>query len=392
MSSAATNPPQTGPFPDRAGRTALIVGGGIYGLSTAWALARRGFKVTVLEAGPLPNPRSSSHDEHRIIRHAYGKLEGYARLMPAAFAVWEQLWQDLGRTHMAPIGATYFVRHDDAWYDPTIRALEEMAIPYRLAPLDEVPERFPMIETEGLRTVVETQGAGMLFPQRILNDLVVHLSAIGVELVTGAHVDAIDPERGIARVGTRDYQADHLVICTGPWIDRLVPEVKGEAVPSRQAVLYLAPPAELAEAWSRAPVIVTRGQEGGLYTMPPRYGMRFKVGDHRFSREGDPDGDRVPTEHDIERVRALFREGFRMPDAYRPLEAKACYYTVTQDEAFIVRPLGARAHYVSACSGHGFKLATLVADRIAERLEGEMSDDALTAYCAGRPLAQSVPA
>ncbi len=366
--------------------SALIVGGGIYGLTTAWALASRGFKVTVLEAGPLPNPRGSSYDEHRIIRHAYGKLEGYARLMPDAFKVWDRLWADLGRSHLAPIGATYFVRHDDNWLDPTIRALDDMGIGYRMTPLDEVPMRFPMIEPDGLQVVVETQGAGMLFPMRILNDLVVHLSGIGVELVTGAAVDAIDPEQGRASVGGKVYEADHLIVSTGPWIDRLVPELRGKAVPSRQAVLYLAPPAELAGAWSRAPVIVTRGREGGLYTMPPRDGMRFKVGDHRFSREGDPDGDRIPTALDIERVRTLFNEGFRMPDLYRPLEAKACYYTVTGDEAFIVRPLGSRAHYVSACSGHGFKLSALVADRIAMRLTGAMSDEALTAYCAARPL------
>ncbi|CAN5335112.1 FAD-dependent oxidoreductase [soil metagenome] len=371
---------------------ALIVGGGIYGLTTAWALARRGFKVTVLEAGSLPNPRGSSYDEHRIVRHAYGKLEGYARLMPAAFKVWDRLWADLGRSHLAPIGATYFVRHDDNWFDPTIRALDEMEIGYRLVPLEDVPTRFPMIEPDGLQIVVETEGAGMLFPMRILNDLVVHLSAVGVELVTGAQVDAIDPERGRAVVGDTMYEADQLVVCTGPWIDRLVPDLKGAAVPSRQAVLYLAQQAELAEAWSRAPVIVTRGREGGLYTMPPREGMRFKVGDHRFSLEGDPDGDRVPTERDIERVRTLFDEGFRLSGQYRPLEAKACYYTVTGDEAFIVKPLGARAHYVSACSGHGFKLSALVADRIAARLTGEIDDATLTAYCAAWPLPEGTVA
>lgn len=371
--------------------TAIVVGGGIYGLCTAWALARRGFQVTVLEAGSLPNPRGSSHDEHRIIRHAYGKLEGYARLMPAAFAVWDTLWSDLGVRHLAPIGASYFVRHDDNWMEPTIRALDEMAIGYRLTPIDEARTRFPMIETEGLQAVVETEGAGMLFPARILNDLVVHLSAIGVDLITGAHVDAIDPERGTALVGGTLYAADRIVVCTGPWIDRLVPDLRGKAVPSRQAVLYLAPPPELAKAWSDAPVIVTRGREGGLYTMPPRYGMRFKVGDHRFSREGDPDGDRVPTALDIERVRTLFAEGFRLSDEYRPLEAKACYYTVTEDEAFIVRPLGARGHFVSACSGHGFKLAALIADRLAARLAGELDDAQLTAYCAARPLAEVRP-
>jgi glycine/D-amino acid oxidase-like deaminating enzyme len=55
---------------------AIIVGGGIMGLATAWALARDGHEVELLEQGPLPNPLASSMDEHRIIRD------------PAAHARW----------------------------------------------------------------------------------------------------------------------------------------------------------------------------------------------------------------------------------------------------------------------------------------------------------------
>jgi sarcosine oxidase/sarcosine oxidase subunit beta len=365
--------------------TALIVGGGVYGLATAWRLARRGVSVTVLEQGPLPNPRGSSYDEHRIIRHAYGKLTGYARLMPAAFELWEELWDEIGRCHYAPIGATYFLRCDDGWHDLTTAALNEMHVPWRHVPTDEVETRFPMIETRGLERAVATQGAGMLFPVRILTDLVVHLSGLGVRLLTGAKVSEVDPDRGSATVDGQVYAADQLVVAAGPWIDRLAPGFGGRAVPSRQAVLYLAPPPELTQAWAGAPVIVTRGAEGGLYTMPPRCGSRFKVGDHRFSREGDPDGDRVPTADDVERVRLLFAEGFRRPERYAPLEAKACYYTVTEDEAFLVERIGARSLAVSACSGHGFKLAPLVADQIARVLLGEVGLAEAAAYCAGRP-------
>ena len=84
------------------GSQALIVGGGISGLTVAWALARSGLRVQLFEQGTLPNPLASSWDEHRIIRHAYGFLEGYARLMPEAFHAWDRLWSDLGRSHYEP--------------------------------------------------------------------------------------------------------------------------------------------------------------------------------------------------------------------------------------------------------------------------------------------------
>ena len=98
---------------------AIVVGAGIAGLSLAWALRRRGFGVDLYEQGPIPNPVSSSFDEHRVTRHAYGAMTGYARMMPAAFRVWDRLWAELGASHYEPCGMVYFLREGaEAWHEP----------------------------------------------------------------------------------------------------------------------------------------------------------------------------------------------------------------------------------------------------------------------------------
>lgn len=369
--------------------TALVVGGGVYGLTAAWALARRGVAVTLVEAGLLPNPRSSSFDEHRITRHAYGKLEGYARMMPAAFEAWEALWADLGARHYAPVGATYFLRADDGWRAATLRALDELGVAYRSLPPAEVRARFPMVQSRGLDEAIETGGAGMLFPARILTDLVVHLGRLGVTLLANTEVDAVDFDAGSVRTGASTLSADVVVVCAGAWIDRLAPGLKGVAVPSRQAMLYLSPLPEFATAWAAAPVMVTRGAAGGLFCMPPRHGTRLKIGDHRFSLTGDPDGPRTPTRDDIERIWPLFEAAFQDARGYRVLEERACFYTVTADERFVVGPVGARGYQVSACSGHGFKLSALIAERLAETVVGRMSGQALADYAASRTTSEA---
>jgi glycine/D-amino acid oxidase-like deaminating enzyme len=81
---------------------AIIIGGGIMGLATAWGLARQGHEVEIFEQGPLPNPLASSMDEHRLIRHPYGSHVGYARMIDDAYAAWELLWADLGETLYEP--------------------------------------------------------------------------------------------------------------------------------------------------------------------------------------------------------------------------------------------------------------------------------------------------
>ena len=44
-----------------------IVGGGIYGLSLAWALARNGYLATVIEKEDIPNESGASFDQHRLL-------------------------------------------------------------------------------------------------------------------------------------------------------------------------------------------------------------------------------------------------------------------------------------------------------------------------------------
>lgn len=363
---------------------ALIVGGGIAGLSTAWALSRRGYDVHLFEQGSLPNPKCSSYDEHRIIRHSYGAMEGYAQLMPEAFRVWEMLWRDIGARHYEPTGAVYFLRHDNGWHEATARTLDGMGIGHREIPLAEVPGRFPMVRADGLQRVVETDGAGMLFPARILTDLVVLLSRLGVRLHAGVRVTEVDPDAGRLVADGQEHAGDVVVIAAGAWADRLLPELKGVAVPSRQAMLYLAPPQDLAGAWATAPVMLDHSPNGGLYTLPPRRGTRLKVGDHVFSRTGDADGDRVATAADLERLVPAIRAAYADFDRYTVLEPKACFYTVVEEERFLVRPTGAAGWVISACSGHGFKLGALMGEGVAQAINGERPAAGVADWAAGR--------
>jgi glycine/D-amino acid oxidase-like deaminating enzyme len=351
----------------------LIVGGGIAGLSAAWALGRVGCSVEVFEQGPLPNPKASSYDEHRILRHAYGAMEGYARLMPQAFATWEALWKDLRVRHYDPCGAVYFARHEAPWYAASQRSLETHGLGFRDIPIDEALRRFPMIRPEGLVRVVETGGAGMLFPVRILTDLVMKLAAMGVILHANAEVLEIQPDQPSVLVGGIRHGADAVVVAAGAWADRLLPSLHAVARPSRQALLFLAPPPHLADAWAGAPILVDDRAERGSYTLPPRRGTRLKIGDDVFTLRGDADADRTATAEDVERLTRVAALAYRDFDSYAVLERKACYYTVTEDERFIVRPVGAAAWVVSACSGHGFKFGPLMGEIVASAVMGKRS-------------------
>jgi len=362
----------------------LIVGGGIAGLSVAWGLVRRGFAVELFEQGALPHPKSSSYDEHRIIRHAYGDMEGYAYLMPDAFRLWDELWAELGARHFDPMPVIYLMRGESDWYDTTKRSLARMNIPCTDIPNHEALARFPMVNPTGLTRVVQTEGAGILYPIRILTDLVKLLARRGVVLHPNTPVHAVDPEAGTLRTAAGTIHADAVVVTAGAWVNRLLPATTGIAIPSRQAVMFLAPPQALAASWQSAPILIDLGPESGTYTLPPRAGTRLKIGDHQFTRQGDPDEDRTGTKADVARLTEAARRAWRDFDTYTILERKACFYTVTADERFLVRREGARGWLGSACSGHGFKLAPLIGDGIAAAIAGERTSEALTKWAAAR--------
>ena len=366
----------------------LIVGAGIAGLATAWALTRRGYAVEIFEQGPLPNPKGSSWDEHRITRHAYGEWEGYAALMPAAFALWDQLWKDIGAVHYDPCGATYFMRGDSPWYPATTRALTTMQIAFREVPLGRAAARYPMLNLETVTRIVETDGAGMLFPARIVTDLLVHLASRGVVFHAYSLVSEIDAERGTVTANGKLFQGERVVAAAGAWNDRLVPSLKADAVPSRQAVMFLAPPPDLAHAWAEAGVMADIGEDSSCYMLPPRRGTRLKIGDHVFTRRGDADEDRTATDLDVQRLVRVLGLAIRDIERYTVLERKACFYTVTEHEQFIQRPVVARCWLISACSGHGFKLGMLTGEIAARALSGEMPEEDATRIAAG---AQGLP-
>jgi sarcosine oxidase/sarcosine oxidase subunit beta len=98
---------------------------------------------------------------------------------------------------------------------------------------------------------------------------------------------------------------------------------------------------------------------------------------------GDPDEDRTVRPGDLDRLLAAASASFRGFDRYSVLEARSCFYTVRDDERFLVRRIGARGMVVSACSGHGFKFGPLVGEAVAGVVTGARDSAEMERWAAG---------
>ncbi len=362
----------------------LVVGGGIMGLSCAHALARDGHGVTLLEQGALPNPLASSVDQHRLIRYPYGALEGYTRMAGEAFGAWERLWRALGEPYYVETGTLALSSGDDDWAGASRVALERCGIAHRRLKKAELEARLPMLNLENAAEAISLDGGGFLRAAEIVAALAKHLPKLGVSVLAGTAVAALDV--AAARVFLRDGRelaADRLVVAAGPWTPKLVPACASRITASRQVVVYLSPPAHWASAWASAPMVLDIGADAGFYAVPPRGPYGLKVGDHSFTLRGDPDGSRAASDEESDAITRACTKRFRDGSDYRALDARVCFYDVSASERFLVEPLGERTWVLSGFSGHGFKFGALIGERVADAIAGRIEPHALTRWATG---------
>jgi glycine/D-amino acid oxidase-like deaminating enzyme len=361
-----------------------VVGAGIMGLSAAWALSRLGHAVTVLDQGPVPNPRGASFDQHRLIRYPYGEARGYTAMVAEAYRAWDELWADLGQRLYVPTGTLAVGASGTSWVRDSADAVRALGLDVEWLEPAQVSARFPLLSSEAIAGAFHTRTGGVLLADRIVAAAARHLAGRGVSIVADTPVREIDPQRAaVTLTGDRRLEADALVVAAGAWVGHLVPDLRARVVPSRQVLAYLQPPPDVAAAWAAHPMVLDIGPESGFYLVPPVAGTGLKVGDHSFSMAGDPDDPRDVAPDEAAAVFETCRRRLAGFDRYRLASARACYYAVEAEERFVVERRE-KAWVMSACSGHAFKFGPVLAQRLAAAIAGRIDASDLARWAAGQ--------
>jgi sarcosine oxidase len=310
-----------------------VVGAGVMGCATAWALRARGAEVSVHEQFGLDHARGSSHGRTRIFRVSYPD-PSWIRLAQEARAGWLELDPSL----LGLYGLVELVADPEL---TSARALEECGVPYRLLDRDEtraLGARLP----DGW-SALHLADAGVVFADRARHAF---LRAAGVEVETNQRIESVDK-----------LDADVVVVTAGPWIRDFAPDLP--VTVTRETLAYFRkegpPPPSIVEL-----NLETGGH--GMYSLyDPAHGL--KAGAHHAGAEADPNAAGEPDPAVVDRISTWVRERFPDVDP-EPVDAQACLYTTTRDEHFILERRG-RVVIGSACSGHGFKFAPAVGRRLA---------------------------
>lgn len=368
----------------------VIVGAGVIGLSTAWALNRLGHEAVVYDQGMIPNPRSASFDQHRMIRLLYPGNPGYARMVLEGFEAWERLWADLGARHFVDSGVLALGGMGGELASDSRDVLNQMGHPYETLDRQEVEALCPYLALPETAWGLLVRPGGPLFADRIVTGLANHLEGRSVALNEERKVVAIDPMAGEIQLedGGRD-SGDAVVICVGAWIGKLLPHYTGGLIAQRQAVCYLEPPARFAAAWRAGPAH-DLGPQGAPYLLPPVDGTGLKFGLGPHLRPGDADASREPEPGEAEGLFAKLAPFLKAPEDYRIKEARICFYTTAStprsDDSFLAERQG-RCIVISNCSGHMFKFGAVLGEQLALAATEALEFSAFARWAAGDPQA-----
>ncbi|TKB88841.1 MAG: FAD-binding oxidoreductase, partial [Mesorhizobium sp.] len=238
----------------------IVVGAGIAGLSTAWSLVKAGHLVSIVEQGPIPNPLAASGDHHRIIRRAYRAGTGYGRLITEAYEAWDEMWADLGESHLDPRGFICISREPGDEAEEYREGMEAGNYPFDLFEPDAAVERWPFLQPGSFRYAYFSLDGGALHCRRIAWGLARWLRENGANVYENSKVVEIDADVGhVVLASGETMQADRIIVAAGAWVLKLFPELDGQLKTWRTALAYVEPPADLKAAWQAAPVVLDIG-------------------------------------------------------------------------------------------------------------------------------------
>ncbi|HKT22880.1 MAG TPA: N-methyl-L-tryptophan oxidase [Nitrososphaerales archaeon] len=362
------------PFTGRSRWDAIVVGCGVMGASVTYNLASKGLKVLNVEKFGVNHENGSSHGKTRIIRLAYYEDPRYVPLLRRAFDLWRELESKAGKRLLLMTGGLMIGHEDGALVRGALKSARAHSLPHEVLSGSEAGERFEAFSLTDEFSAVYEQNAGVLFAEDSVRAFVGLGSEAGAEFrfseeVSGwkSRAESVEVETPLGR-----QTASRLIFCAGAWTNGLL----GGSLPlqcERQVPLWFSSRGEDRFTATKMPIFMMEEGAGSYYYGIPEVGHGVKVARTHGGEVGDPDKvRREVTERDVAPVSDFISRRLRGLDS-QPMASTTCLYTNTPDLNFVVGQLPGekRVTVVSACSGHGFKFASVMGEVAADVATGE---------------------
>ncbi|MCA1827012.1 MAG: FAD-dependent oxidoreductase [Myxococcales bacterium] len=339
----------------------LVAGAGIFGVTAALELRRRGHRVRLLDPGPLPHPLAASTDVSKVVRLEYGADEEYTALAERAIDGWRRWNRDL-LPLFHEIGVIFLRRPPmlpGTFEQDSYDVVSRRGHPIELLDEREIRKRFPAWGPGWTSGTFNPTG-GFVESGQVVSRLLDLARQQGVDVIEGNL--------------TLDAKADQIVCALGAWTPHVLPHLANELRSTGHPVFHLKPRDPRPFAAGELPVFCADISSTGWYGFPvhPSTGL-VKIARHGPGREMHPESpQRAVTTKEIAEMRAFVAETFPSLAGAELASTRVCLYCDSPDGHFWIARDPDRKDLVVAAgdSGHGFKFAPILGELIADVVEG----------------------
>ncbi|KAJ9318430.1 hypothetical protein DTO271D3_1092 [Paecilomyces variotii] len=375
----------------------VIVGAGVFGLSTALELCQRGYKnVTVLDRMLPPVPDGSSVDISRIVRYDYSD-PFYMKLAREAVQSWGS-----GPFHPYYYNTGFVLtskEKSDAFLEKLKGLLRSQGQTFKdFQTTQQLIDEFPHLkDVKQEFTGYINPNAGWADAAGAITALAARCSELGVSFVTGPRGTMtslrIDDSKvtGVHVANGPPIESSNVILATGAWSNQYL-DLTHAVSSSAQPVGFIQLTPEEAAEISRMPVVIN--MTSGFFVFPPTpHTNLLKVArhSHGFDTSIQVDGRTISSpKRDVNNAASSYlpddadealREGLRqiLPKlADKPwVRRRLCWYTDTPQGDFVVdnHPTIKGLFIAIGGAGHGFKFLPILGQYIADCFEDKASPE-----------------
>ncbi|MGL4422149.1 MAG: N-methyl-L-tryptophan oxidase [Gemmataceae bacterium] len=346
----------------------IILGLGAMGAAAADALSRRGWSVLGFEQFMPGHSRGSSHGHTRIIRTAYYEHPTYVPLVRRAFELWYDLEQRTG-THLLTRCECLTVGLADGVQVPGVRsaaATHHLNIDEFTA--DELRKTYPGLVVPPGAVGLREHEAGFLYVTECVRAMQQSAATAGAKLhFEDPVLDWNATETSVTvRTASGTHTAEKLLLTAGAWATEQLAQLNLSVM--RQTLLWFRPRRPELFRRDRFPIFMMEDAFGDFYGLPMIDARGVKVARHYGAQElAHPrEVDWTVTDADVAQVRHFLDRAF--PGQFEECTGgEVCMYTLSPDRHFRIGATASpRVAAAAGFSGHGFKFAPVVGERLAD--------------------------
>jgi len=365
----------------------IVVGLGAVGSAAVMHATRAGMRVLGIDRYDPPHHFGSSHAESRITRLAVGEGPQYMPFVARSHEIWreieartgEQLLFQPGGYIITPPAETRDSRWGD-FVDRTADVAKDASIPFEIRTANQVRDHLPQVLLQGDEKIGFEPTGGIVMCERAVRIQLDLARSAGAEILTDTTVTAVEPTNDGVRVHTAHthYRGSDVLVSTGAWFPELAPAIDADAVSiTRQTVFWFDVDDPIDFLVDRFPFIIWPGHTisdySGVFPMVSGGRPGLKLLGEQFSfattaQTVDRTVHQAEVDDFYERLVEPRLRGVRPTISH----AAVCLYTNTTHDHFLVdhHPRSDHILLASACSGHGFKHSTALAEAMVGSLAG----------------------